>query len=216
MTRFILNNLFLVLFLTQAYASTDSVPTRINLIPDSIQSKMLNNSWRQGCPIPIKDLRLVDVKHWDFKGQIQTGQLIVHHSISKEIIVIFKELFTKKTPIQSILPMYIFQGDDDKSMVANNTSAFNCRKNTMNSSKFSIHSYGKAIDINPLQNPLVYKRNNKTKVIPQAAHESKDRNKKKQGMIHLGDPVWKAFTSLNWQWGGTWRRVKDYQHFQKK
>lgn len=45
-----------------------------------------------------------------------------------------------------------FDGSDDKSMSANNTSAFYARK-VANTDRWSNHSYGLAIDINPLLNP---------------------------------------------------------------
>jgi hypothetical protein len=46
----------------------------------------------------------------------------------------------------------VYSGDDDRSMAANNTSAFNCRK-VAGTSKWSEHAYGRAIDVNPVQNP---------------------------------------------------------------
>lgn len=192
-----------------AQSSEDSTEFSITTISRSIQSKMTNTTWNKSCPVSLSELRIVNIKHWNFKSETQTGQLIVHKSISIEIQTIFKKLFQQKALIHSVIPMYKFGGNDEKSMLANNTSVFNCRRNTMNPSKFSIHSYGKAIDINPLQNPLVYKRNNKTKVIPQEATPNSDRSLATTGMIHKGDTVWQTFVNYNWQWGGTWRRVKD-------
>ena len=106
-----------------------------------------------------------------------------------------------------------YNADDERSMSANNTSAFNCR-NIANTSRWSKHSYGKAIDINPVQNPCVIK----TKVYPQidAAKPYKARILKHPAMIKKGDLVYRLFKQNGWNWGGDWKSLKDYQHFEKK
>ena len=102
-----------------------------------------------------------------------------------------------------------FHGDDDRSMAANNTSAFNCRSVTGDPGVWSQHSYGWAIDINPVQNPYLSGRT----VLPPAGRTYADRSRQQPGMIHGGDPVVRAFASIGWGWGGAWHSFQDYQHF---
>ena len=95
-------------------------------------------------------------------------------------------------------------------MADNNTSAFNCRKVT-GGKGWSQHTYGEAIDINPLQNPYVTSRG----VEPAGGKEFLNRVKRQKGMILADDPVVKLFAKYGWKWGGSWNSVKDYQHFSK-
>jgi hypothetical protein len=101
-----------------------------------------------------------------------------------------------------------FSADDERSMAADNTSAFNCRL-VPGTTVWSQHSYGRAVDVNPLENPEV-----KDDVIdPPAAAPWADRRISAPGMIHHGDTAWKAFALVGWKWGGDWRSLQDYQHF---
>ena len=95
-------------------------------------------------------------------------------------------------------------------MAANNTSAFNCRPKTGATSGFSVHSYGKAIDINTVQNPYV----KGTVVQPPAGKAYLNRARVRPGMIRHGDRVWRVFTKQGFTWGGDWKSLKDYQHFE--
>jgi hypothetical protein len=103
----------------------------------------------------------------------------------------------------------VYSGDDDRSMAANNTSAFNCRK-VAGTSKWSEHAYGRAIDVNPVQNPYVTRSG---KVSPATGKRWANRAQGLPGMIHSGDKTVKAFAAIGWKWGGTWRGARDYQHF---
>jgi hypothetical protein len=94
-------------------------------------------------------------------------------------------------------------------MAANNTSAFNCRF-VSGTARWSEHAYGRAIDINPVQNPYV---SSSGRASPPAGAAYVDRSRRAPGMIHAGDAVVRAFAAVGWGWGGSWRGVKDYQHF---
>ena len=104
--------------------------------------------------------------------------------------------------------MFHFDGSDDASMKANNTSAFNCR-NIKNTNRYSQHSYGEAIDVNPLWNPWV----KGTLVDPPEGQDFLDRTSDLPGLIRDGDPIVKIFAEKGWKWGGYWTSRKDYQHF---
>jgi hypothetical protein len=103
-----------------------------------------------------------------------------------------------------------FGADDNASMAADNTSAFNCRPITGATTGFSVHSYGRAIDVNTLENPYV----KGTTVQPPAGRAFTNRANLRPGMIRHGDRVWRAFTAHGFIWGGDWTSLKDYQHFE--
>ena len=98
-------------------------------------------SWRPGCPVPLRDLRFVTITHWGFDGQPRPGELVVHATQAERIRRVFAELFAARFPIEQVRLVDEFGGDDDRSMAANNTSAFNCRK-AFGSTRWSQHAYG--------------------------------------------------------------------------
>ncbi len=102
-----------------------------------------------------------------------------------------------------------YGGSDDRSMAADNTSAFNCRLRTGSTTVLSPHSYGRALDINPVENPYV----RGSTVLPPAGRPYTDRSLRVPGVLHAGDPVVGAFAAVRWPWGGNWTSLKDYQHF---
>ncbi len=183
---------------------------KVESIPESYRIAMNGVSWNAKCPVPMDKLRRVKVGYMGFDGQSMQGELVVHQSVSDEIVTIFKELYAAGYPIKSIAMVDIYKGDDTLSMDADNTSAFNYRPVT-GSKTLSKHSYGIAIDINPIENPYV-----KGEVIsPAAGRNYTDRSRILPGMIIAGDPCFQAFTSRGWIWGGNWKTLKDYQHFEK-
>ena len=166
-------------------------------------------SWRAGCPVGTGDLRLLTLTYRGFDGAIHLGEMVVHEDHALSVVGVFKMLFEAGFPIQRMKLVDEYQGDDDASMEANNTSAFNCRLVTGSDDTWSQHSYGWAIDINPVQNPYV----NGGTVLPPAGSAYLDRSDVRKGMVIDGDEVVAAFASIGWEWGGDWVSLKDYQHF---
>jgi D-alanyl-D-alanine carboxypeptidase len=150
----------------------------------------------------------VDVSHIGYDGEVHTGRLIVAGEVASDIVEIMSRLFEAGFPIERMEPVDVYDGDDDRSMAANNTSAFNCRAVTGGSS-WSEHSYGSAIDVNPLVNPYV----TGATVLPPEGATYADRDLDAPGMIHAGDAVVETFAAYGWAWGGNWSSPKDYQHF---
>ena len=181
-------------------------------IPPEIAKKMKLHSWRDGCPVPIKDLSYLKVSFWGYDKQVLQGELIVHRSVAPEVLKIFIDMFQSRFLIEKMRLIHEYEGSEDKSMADNNTSAFNCRSMTGRPGVFSRHSYGKAIDINPITNPYI----TKSQVLPPAGKAYVDRTQKVPGIIVENDACHKAFVSRGWTWGGSWRSIKDYQHFEKK
>jgi len=145
----------LILLLTIPYILLAESLTKIYSVPPKIQQKMINGgSWHKGCPVPISNLRYLKIPYYDFKWQRRVGELIVHRSVAKDVADIFDKLYKRRYPIRSMKLVSHYGASDFKSIEADNTSAFNCRAVT-GGKKWSNHSYGKAIDINPIENPYI-------------------------------------------------------------
>ena len=155
----------------------------------------------------LENLQLVEVHYYGFDERLHKGQLIVHKEVVKDIKEIFDFIKESRFPLNKVIPISFYDWSDEKSMKDNNTSAFNYRfiSGTRVTSK---HAYGLAIDINPLLNPYIKNGQN----IP--AGGSYDTTK--AGTISSGSQLVKEFKNKGWQWGGDWKNLKDYQHFEKK
>ncbi len=167
------------------------------------------SSWRPGCPVPIRDLRYLTMSYWGFDGAVHTGEMVINRNVAGAVVKVFGKLFGARFPVRRMQLVDVYGGDDDRSMAANNTSAFNCRAVT-GGTPWSQHAYGWAIDINPIQNPYVSRGGT---VLPPAGAPYANRSLTAKGMIHAGDAVVRAFASVGWGWGGSWSGTRDYQHF---
>jgi D-alanyl-D-alanine carboxypeptidase len=165
-------------------------------------------SWRPGCPVTPRRLRIVTVSHWDFAGRVRQGQLIVRVDQARKVVQAFRAIFAAAFPIRRMRLVEAYGSSDRRSMAADNTSGFNCRR-VEGSDSWSAHAYGLAIDVNPLENPYV----RAGKVLPPRGRAYVDRTQTEPGMIHPGDVLVRAFRTIGWKWGGNWRSLKDYQHF---
>lgn len=178
-------------------------------LDEATRLRMVDVSWRPSCPVPLDDLRLLEVDHWDFDRRVRRGEMVVHADHAGAMVEVFGELFEARFPIERMQLIDDFGGSDDASMAANNTSGFNCRTVTAGE-RWSEHAYGWAIDINPVQNPYVGRDGT---VLPPGAEPYVDRSQHVDGMIHADGPVVRAFERAGWSWGGEWRTLKDYHHF---
>jgi hypothetical protein len=133
---------------------------------------------------------------------------VVHRAHAAGMVRVFRTLYDARFPVQRMRTVEQYGSDDDRSMEANNTSAFNCRA-VAGGSGWSEHAYGAALDINPVQNPYV----RGSTVEPEAGRAYLDRSRVRPGMAVAGDVVVRAFASVGWEWGGDFRTLKDYQHF---
>ena len=158
--------------------------------------------------MPRRDLRYVTVSFVGFRGVARTGELVVHERRVSEVVSVFARLYDLRFPVRRMRLVDDYRGSDDASMAANNTSAFNCRRTTGGSS-WSEHAYGRAIDVNPVQNPYV----SGGTVAPPAGEAYVVRWPRRKGMVTRG--VRNAFAAVGWSWGGSWTSVKDYQHFSR-
>lgn len=178
----------------------------VSTISSAFRAQM--TSWHQGCPVPVSDLRLVSVSFWGFDGRAHQGKLILNRSFTSPVIAALRTLYGERFPIRRMQLVEVYGSSDDRSMAADNTSAFNCR-GVPGSSSWSEHAYGRAIDINPLENPEILQG----AFSPPGGRKYADRSKQVKGMIHSGDATVRAFSGVGWHWGGYWHSLKDYQHF---
>ncbi|MGH2680940.1 MAG: M15 family metallopeptidase [Actinomycetota bacterium] len=185
--------------------------SRITRLPDGIREWMNGISWRPGCPVPLRDLRLIRLRYWGFDRRAHAGRLVVHADVAKTIAGVFGRLYEVSFPIRQMRLVDAYGADDRTSMAHDNTSAFNCRWRAGQPGVWSQHAYGRAIDVDPVENPYVWSGG----VSPWNGAPYVDRRDRRRGMIFRGDAVWWAFRNRGWEWGGDWSSVKDYQHFSR-
>jgi len=170
----------------------------------------LPHSWHSGCPVAPSALRRVRLSYWGFDGQAHTGALVVNESAVRDVVVVFKRLYRARFPLRRMRPIDAYGGNDERSLAADNTAAFNCRYVVGSGSRrWSQHAYGLAIDVNPVENPYL----EGGRVHPRAGRAYVDRSKLRPGMAVRGGVLVRAFAAVGWQWGGRWAGTPDYQHF---
>lgn len=187
-------------------------------IPDSVFARMRGVSFPEHeamqAGVHRTDLRYLQVLYYDFEGITRQGELVCNQAIADELLDIFRQLYEARYPIASIRLIDDFGADDERSMTANNTSCF-CFRPIEGSTQLSKHAKGMAIDLNPLQNPYVRKKSGKTIVKPKAGTAFVNRNYRFEHKIGKKDLAYRLFKEHGFTWGGSWRNVKDYQHFEK-
>jgi D-alanyl-D-alanine carboxypeptidase len=149
----------------------------------------------------------------DFDGDAQTGELIVNKAFAVDVTQVFERLYDARWPIARMRLVDDYRGSDRRSMAANNTSGYNCRR-VAGTRAWSAHAYGAAIDLNPVQNPYLADPS----TVPPAGRRfaAIDRSAGADvpsGVIRRGDVVVRAFARIGWQWGGEWQTEEDFQHF---
>jgi poly-gamma-glutamate synthesis protein (capsule biosynthesis protein) len=180
-------------------------------LPERMRAAMTGTSWQDDVECPrFESLCSIAMTHYDFDGEVIEGHLVVARDIADDAVAIFRDLFAASFPIGRMVPISHYGGDDLASMDDNNCSAFNFRR-IDGTSKLSQHSFGTAIDINPVQNPWV----RKGVVLPPAGEGFLDRSADTPGMIVRPGPVTDAFDARGWTWGGDWEDTKDFHHFSR-
>ena len=197
----------LVLVVTPPGRSASPVAS-IAPIGSSLRSAMTGVSWRPGCPVALRDLRVVTARHVGFDGRVHTGRLVVHRDVAENVASVLRRLYAARFPIRRMVPIDAYGASDFRSIEADNTSAFNCRR-VEGTTRWSEHAYGRAIDFNPIENPYV----SGGRTSHRASISYVDRTPCRRGMACPGNVVVRAFEAVGWGWGGEWTGDKDYQHF---
>ena len=181
----------------------------VSSLPAPVRALMTGSSWHAGCPVELDDLRLIRLTYWGFDRQAHRGKLVVHRRWAPKIARVFGKLYDARLPIRRMRLVDRYGADDMRSMRADNTSAFNCRYRDGVCCTWSQHAFGRAIDINPVENPYV----GPWGVSPPNGADFVDRSPIRRGMLAVHDRAWWAFHAIGWSWGGSWRWPTDYQHF---
>jgi len=182
-------------------------------LSEEIRNKINGVSFKEGFGITLDDLSYIEIVHWGFDGELHYGEMIVNKNVAQEVVEIFEELFQFRFPIEKIRLIDEYDANDDKAMEDNNSLALCCRWITGSTIRFSIHSLGQAVDINPVQNPYV----KGDLLLPKNGEEYVDRDACEdfKGVITENSICYKVFAKRGWTWGGGWESLKDFQHFQK-
>lgn len=184
-------------------------------IPDSVFHRMQGRSWPEGCTIRRADLRYLRLTHVDAESKEHVGEMVCNKAIANDLIEIFKELYRQKYPIQRIRLIDDYEAVDERSMRDNNSSCF-CYRKVSGTTKLSKHAMGMAVDINTLYNPYVRTGKDGRRIVePATATKYVDRRKTFPYKIVKGDLLYRLFLQHGFKWGGSWRTMKDWQHFEK-
>ncbi|MGQ0479938.1 MAG: M15 family metallopeptidase [Pseudonocardia sp.] len=174
-------------------------------VPAEVRNR---STWRPGCPVAVNQLRYLTLSFWGFDGRPHTGEMIVNARVADDVITVFGRLYRSRFPIEEMRVTARDELDAEPTGDGNNTTAFVCRP-AVGLTRWSAHSYGLAVDLNPFHNP--YRRGDL--VLPELASAYLDRARVRPGMLAAGDPAVRAFTQIGWTWGGRWRDPVDTMHF---
>jgi hypothetical protein len=168
------------------------------------------STWRPRCPVNPAELTWLRLAFWGFDDRRHTGELLVHEDVARDLVSVFGRLYAARFPLEELSIITRRELDAPPTGDGNATTAFACRPTT-GGTTYSQHAYGLAVDVNSFQNPYV----SGDLVLPELASAYLDRAPHRPGMIEANGPVVRAFASIGWEWGGSWRSLKDYQHFSR-
>jgi hypothetical protein len=181
----------------------------VGVLSPAVRQTMTGVSWKPGCHVGLDELRLVRARIVGMDGRAYVGRIVVHRDVATEVVAVFRRLYAARFPIRRMVPVDAYGGSDFRSIEADNTSAFNCRY-VDGTSRWSEHAYGRAIDLNPIENPYVTSGGTTSH---RASRPYLRRAPYRLGMAVEGGVVVRAFDAAGWGWGGRWSGARDYQHF---
>ena len=174
------------------------------------RAAMTPSVWHHGCPVALSALRRVTLTYVGFDGRAHRGALVVSAEVAAPVARVFGQLYAARFPIRRMVPIEAYGGSDFASIEADNTTAFNCRAAT-GSAHWSEHAYGRALDLDPIENPYV--SGGRTSHAASRPYLDRAAVARKPGVITAGAAVTRAFARIGWGWGGNWSGTRDYQHF---
>ncbi|MCW2814177.1 MAG: hypothetical protein JWN84_1632 [Nocardioides sp.] len=175
-------------------------------VTDEIAARL---AWTPGCPVALADLRYLTVAFRGFDGAAHTGELVVAAAEADDVVTVFRRLYAADFPVEEMRLTRLDELDLPPTGDGNNTGAYVCRPTTGQSSGFSAHAYGLAIDLNPFMNPYL----KDDVVLPELASSYLDRERVRPGMVLVDSLAVREFARIGWSWGGDFQSLLDYQHF---
>ena len=213
MTRRVVALMFALAVLAgTAAAAEPPFQSTVRPLSTSLRTQLTGEFWRPGCPVALAQLRLLTVRHWGFDGQVHTGQLVVAREYADPLRGVFRQLYEQRFPIRH-MRLADSYGPKRSRPARDVSGSFECRRAVPSpcgsgSGNWSNHAYGRAIDLNPVENPYV----GCGRVRDPAAARYIERSRVRPGMVTPA--VVRAFRSIGWGWGGDWTGdTKDYMHF---
>jgi hypothetical protein len=185
-------------------------------LPQPVRAQLKTEGfWRASCPVGLADLRLLTVSHWGFDGRAHTGQLVVNARAAGPIGRAFHKLYGLHFPIRHLQLGDMYGPTRDRPRDDDVTGSFDCRQAVPSpctggrgTGTWSMHAYGLAVDVNPVENPYVGCGQSRDP----SAKPYFDRSRHRRGMVTPRAIA--AFRSIGWGWGGSWSGdTKDYMHF---
>lgn len=177
-------------------------------IPDDVFARMHGKSWSTDPRCPARDdLAYVEADHRTLDGGQACGELVVARRIADLTLSLLRRLHAIGFPIARMRLIDDHDADDDRSMAADNSSAF-CFRTVAGTGLISQHAFGLAIDLNPVENPWV----RPDRFVPPQGAPFLDRADLRPGMIVRPGPVTRVLDEQGWEWGGDWRHARDYHH----
>jgi hypothetical protein len=199
-----------------AFAAPASFHSSVQPLPRALKIQLRTGGfWHSGCPVARKDLRLLTVTYKDFKDRDRKGQLVVNKSAAHPLARVFRQLYKQHFPIRHMALDDVYGPAKDHPADGDPTGSFECRQAVPSpctggsgTGSWSMHAYGLAVDVNPLENPYVGCGQSRDP----RAKKYFDRSHHRRGMVTT--KAIGAFRSIGWGWGGSWSgNTKDYMHF---
>ena len=184
-------------------------------LPKPVRAQLSGTYWHPGCPVRLSNLRLLTVTHWGFDGRAHTGQLVVNARFAEPLSQVFRRLYELRFQIRHMRFRDAYGPSRSRPPDGDVTASFECRQAVPSpctggsgTGSWSMHAYGQAVDLNPVENPYVGCGMTRDR----SARRYLDRSRHLRGMVTPA--VVRAFASIGWGWGGAWSgNTKDYMHF---
>ena len=185
-------------------------------LPQAVKTELKQEGfYRSSCPVKLAGLRLLTVTHWDFQGRSTQGQLVVNAAAAGKLATVFHKLYALHFPIRHLQLADMYGPVKGRPKDTDVSGSFDCRQAVPSpcsggtgTGTWSMHAYGLAVDVNPVENPYVGCGQSRD---PRAKPYF-DRSRHRKGMVTQKSIA--AFRSVGWGWGGSWTgSTKDYMHF---
>jgi hypothetical protein len=188
----------------------------ITRVPPSVRTEVKQQGfWHRNCPVGFSDLRLLTVSYRGFDRRSHTGRLIVNRAAAVRLRRAFHKLYRLRFPVHHMALADMYGPRRERPRDGDVTGAFDCRQAVPSpctggrgTGSWSMHAYGLAVDVNPVENPYVGCGQSRDP----SARPYLNRSRHRRGMVTRRAVG--AFRSIGWGWGGAWTgNTKDYMHF---